>query len=131
MTGNPILERYMAEVVTRCSLILSLFGRPHSTDCACSEHQELIEAFRQRDTKRAVTLMSEHLHGIERRALLPDVVAGSAGLVDVLTRYAASVTIEDTAVALSTVKKSKSTPAKSSRPPAPSFSHPSTKRSSP
>jgi DNA-binding GntR family transcriptional regulator len=104
MTGNPLLERYMAEVVTRCSLILASFGRPHSTDCACAEHQQLIEAFRARDTTRAVHLMQEHLHGIERRALLPD-VALAAGLSSELSRYAADVGASDATVPLKPAKK--------------------------
>jgi DNA-binding GntR family transcriptional regulator len=105
MTGNPLLERYLAEVVTRCSLILAMYGRPHSTECACAEHQQLIEAFRARDTVRAVQLMQEHLHGIERRALLPDVELASAGLTHVLSRYAAELAASDITLPLKSAKR--------------------------
>jgi DNA-binding GntR family transcriptional regulator len=120
MTGNPLLERYMAEVVTRCSLILAAFGRPHSPDCGCTEHQQLIAAFRARDAELAVQLMHEHLHGIERRALLPDAVHASAGLTDVLSRYSAELTASDAALALHPSKKI----------PSPVAFQPTTKRSS-
>ena len=48
MTGNAMLARYVNEVVSRCSLILAIYGRPHSSDCAVTEHRELIEALRRR-----------------------------------------------------------------------------------
>ena len=91
MTGNPLLERYLAEVVTRCSLILAVYGRPHSSDCACSEHHALIDALRKGDVPTAVRLMSDHLDGIERRALIPEVVRDSRDLACVLSRYAQDV----------------------------------------
>lgn len=87
MTGNPLMERYLSEVVTRCSLILAVYGRPHSSDCACTEHHQLIEAFRKGDTERAVQLMAEHLSGIEKRALLPDLAPAGQELAHVLSRY--------------------------------------------
>jgi len=88
MTGNPLMERYLSEVVTRCSLILAVYGRPHSSDCACTEHHQLIEAFRTHNTERAVQLMLAHLHGIEKRALLPSAIVDASGLSDILSRYA-------------------------------------------
>ncbi len=88
MSGNPLLERYLSEVVTRCSLILAVYGRPHSADCACDEHQQLIESLRRKDEERAVQLMGEHLRSLEGRALLPEVVRDARGLGAVLSRYA-------------------------------------------
>ncbi len=130
MTGNPILERYMAEVVTRCSLILALFGRPHSTDCACSEHHQLIEAFRKRDTDLAVKLMAEHLQGIEQRALLPDAAYGNAGLDDVLARYAADVAVDAAAVALPSATTTRSPSTRTKSPTVPRVVRSTIKRSS-
>jgi DNA-binding GntR family transcriptional regulator len=91
MTGNPLLERYLSEVVTRCSLILAVYGRPHSSDCACSEHHQLIGALRKGDLPTAVKLMADHLDGIERRALIPEVVRDGRDLSAVLSRYALDV----------------------------------------
>src|ERR1700748_3047158 len=34
MSGNRLLRRYLGEVVSRCSLILALYGRPPSPACA-------------------------------------------------------------------------------------------------
>jgi DNA-binding GntR family transcriptional regulator len=88
MTGNPLLERYLSEVVTRCSLILAVYDRAHSSDCACSEHRRLIEVLRRRDVDAAERLMAEHLSGIESRALIPELPREGHDLSAVLSRYA-------------------------------------------
>ncbi len=88
MSGNRLLLRYLTEVVSRCSLILAVFGRPHSSECAINEHQEIIDALRSRDAERAVAIMDEHVGSVEARALLAD--RGSPEpLAAVLSRYAA------------------------------------------
>jgi DNA-binding GntR family transcriptional regulator len=85
MTGNALLIRYINEVVSRCSLILALYGRPHSSDCAVSEHRELLGALVVGDGPRAARLMSAHLDAITGRALLRP---GGRDIGDVLATYA-------------------------------------------
>jgi DNA-binding GntR family transcriptional regulator len=87
MTGNALLERYLSDVVTRCSLILAVYGRPHSPDCACNEHRSLTAALRERDADRAVRLMADHLDGIESRALIAELPREGHALGEVLSRY--------------------------------------------
>lgn len=70
MTGNDLLLRYVQEVSSRCSLILALYGRPHSSDCAVNEHRRLIQCLRAGDAKAAVRLMDQHLNAVASRALL-------------------------------------------------------------
>ena len=86
MTGNAILSRYVNELVSRSSLILALYGRPHSSECAVSEHRELLAMLKLGDTKRAADLMTEHLDAITTRALLPREKV--ADIRDVLASYA-------------------------------------------
>ena len=86
LTDNDMLARYVTELVSRSSLILSLYGRPHSSDCAVSEHREIIHALVKGDKKTACSLMSEHISAITTRALLktdsgkdfPDLLAAYA-----------------------------------------------------
>lgn len=85
MTGNALLIRYVAEVVSRCSLILAIYGRPHSSDCAVSEHRELIEALTRGDEARALDLMDHHLGAVMNRALLARPV--EPDLKDILAAY--------------------------------------------
>ena len=44
MTNSPILIRYVSEVAYRCCLTLSLYSRPHSSECAINEHHAIIDA---------------------------------------------------------------------------------------
>jgi DNA-binding GntR family transcriptional regulator len=71
-TGNSLLIRYVNEVASRCSLILAIYGRPHSSDCAVSEHRDLIEALEKGDVPTAARLMEHHLAAVMDRALLSD-----------------------------------------------------------
>lgn len=70
LTENAILLRYVTELVSRSSMILSLYGRPHSSDCAVSEHRELIAALARNDREGACKLMDHHIRAITSRALL-------------------------------------------------------------
>ncbi|KRB60095.1 transcriptional regulator [Rhizobium sp. Root708] len=87
LAGNSLLERYLLELVSRCSLILSLYGRPHSSACAISEHSNLVFALRDGDITRAEGLMDEHLASVEARALLDDKGKDAPDLATVLSRY--------------------------------------------
>jgi DNA-binding GntR family transcriptional regulator len=68
MTGSGVLIRYVAEVAYRCALILSLYSRPHSSDCAVSEHSEIVAALVAGDADRACRLMDHHLDAVAERA---------------------------------------------------------------
>lgn len=91
LSGNPLLTRYLSEVTTRCSLILAVYGRPHSSDCAVNEHRLLIDALAQRDAAEASRLMASHLEGIEQRALLPKGRRDEQDLGSILSQYARTV----------------------------------------
>ena len=86
MTENESLIRYVNELVARSSLILALYGRPHSSECAVSEHRELLETLTAGKTGRAIELMAHHLESITTRALLPS--EDSVNIQDVLLTYA-------------------------------------------
>jgi DNA-binding GntR family transcriptional regulator len=87
LTGNGVLTRYVGELVSRCSLILAAYARPHSPDCAIDEHRRLIALLSRGDAEAAVEEMARHIGGVEARADLgperapPDLDA-------VLVRYA-------------------------------------------
>jgi DNA-binding GntR family transcriptional regulator len=85
MTGNNLLDRYVHEVSSRCSLILALYGRPHSSECAVNEHRQLVDALRQGDRDKAVALMDRHLEDVAARAALAP--RGSGDIRDLLAPY--------------------------------------------
>ena len=88
MTGNALLSRYVHEVSSRSSLILAIYGRPHSSECAVSEHRQLIDALRIGDADRAQALMEGHLQAVVTRALLAP--RADKNIRDLLAPYARS-----------------------------------------
>jgi DNA-binding GntR family transcriptional regulator len=87
LSGNALLERYLAELVSRCSLILAMYSRPHSSECAISEHSALINALRDGDLSVAEHLMDEHLSSVESRALFDEEQVVEPDLGSILSRY--------------------------------------------
>lgn len=88
MTGNRLLSRYVSEVASRCGLILALYSRPHSSDCAVSEHRGLIKALASGEAQSTAALMDQHLDAVASRALIvarPDV---NRDIADILAPYA-------------------------------------------
>lgn len=88
MTANEILARYVNEMVWRGSLVLALYGRPHSADCAVCEHRDLVKAMADGDTTRATKMMDDHLAGVASRALLEQKAARELDLTELLLPYA-------------------------------------------
>jgi len=88
LSGNKVLARYVDEVVSRCSLILALYSRPHSADCSINEHHQIIEALRTRDAARAIRAMDHHLQAVTERALLSSDSDKQRDIRSILDRYA-------------------------------------------
>ncbi|WP_420846268.1 GntR family transcriptional regulator [Microvirga brassicacearum] len=88
LAGNSVLSRYVDEVVSRCSLILALYGRPHSSDCSLNEHQQIVDALRARDGTRAVASMGHHLEAVTERALLSSTTDKHRDIRTILDYYA-------------------------------------------
>jgi DNA-binding GntR family transcriptional regulator len=63
--GNPVLTRFVEELVARSSLIIGLFGTPRLSSCSEAEHALVLEAIGDRVADRAVELMLGHLRQIE------------------------------------------------------------------
>jgi DNA-binding GntR family transcriptional regulator len=68
LTGNRTLARYVGELVSRCSLILAAYARPHSPECAIDEHRQIIAGLRASKGDVVRNLMVRHLGGVEARA---------------------------------------------------------------
>lgn len=91
MTGSPVLERYVGELGYRCALILSLYSRPHSSECAVSEHRALLAALVDGDPERATVLMDHHLDAVAERARIVAEPPRDRDLVRLLAPYAEEV----------------------------------------
>lgn len=88
MTESPILIRYVSEIAYRCCLTLSLFSRPHSSECGVSEHRGVIAALASGDAEVAIGLMHEHLESVASRALVAPGKPRGRDIMDILAPYA-------------------------------------------
>jgi DNA-binding GntR family transcriptional regulator len=88
LAGSPVLLAFVRELVSRSSLILALYGRPHSPECGAREHRGLVDALRRGDAEAAAGLMAAHLDEVVGRARLGDVARRTHGIGAILERYA-------------------------------------------
>jgi DNA-binding GntR family transcriptional regulator len=63
--GNPILLRFMEELVARSSLVIALYGRSGASACGHAEHLEIWEAVQSREAPLASSLIIRHIDHIE------------------------------------------------------------------
>ena len=82
------MKRYVSELASRCGLILSIYSRPHSSECAVSEHRTIIKALQEKDVARATRIMSEHLQAVVDRALILEKPKQVRDIRAVLSSYA-------------------------------------------
>lgn len=86
LTGSKLLIDFISQIVSRSSLILARFGRPHSAECGIDEHVQLIEALKGQDVARATEIMDHHLHAVEDRAKADD-DRDAPDISEILSRY--------------------------------------------
>jgi DNA-binding GntR family transcriptional regulator len=67
LAGNPILLRYLKELISRCSLIVGLYEAPGNAPCEHDEHAAIVQCLADKDAAGATALMSAHLSEIEQR----------------------------------------------------------------
>lgn len=88
MTESPILIRYVSELSYRCCLILSLYSRPHSSECGVNEHRLLIDALATGDVEKVTRLMHSHLDSVAERALVAEAKPRERDIMAILAPYA-------------------------------------------
>lgn len=67
IAGNHVLADYLKALVSRTSLIISLYERPGNSACSFDEHASFLIALEANDLKRALTLMERHLEACESK----------------------------------------------------------------
>lgn len=67
IAGNRVLADYLKALVSRTSLIISLYERPGNSACSFDEHASFLIALEANDLKRAQTLMERHLEACEAK----------------------------------------------------------------
>ena len=67
LAGNAVLQRFMAELVSRCSLIIALYESPGAPMCGNHDHHDLLAMIERGDAQQATALIEHHLVDIEAR----------------------------------------------------------------
>jgi DNA-binding GntR family transcriptional regulator len=81
--GNAELSRFLADLLSRSSVMVSVYEPATDSICAVDEHGAIVEALRARDVMRAVALSREHFLHVESRLKLDDVITVGANLSEV------------------------------------------------
>lgn len=83
LAGNSSLARTMRELSTLTCLIISLYDAPTATSCRADEHEEIVEAIKRKDARKAEALMLHHLDHIQESLKL-DAGSDEADLESIL-----------------------------------------------
>lgn len=67
---NPVLLRYLTELISRCSLIVALYEPPGNAACEHDEHARIVDCIAAGNAKGALKLMDAHLRELEQHIVL-------------------------------------------------------------
>ncbi|BBU30641.1 GntR family transcriptional regulator [Burkholderia sp. THE68] len=67
LAGNAILEHYLSELISRCSLIVGAYEPVGNAPCEHDEHTVILDSIEARDAAGAIAHMMAHLHSLEAR----------------------------------------------------------------
>lgn len=67
IADNELLRRFLADLITRESLVILTYEQPGRPSCSNHEHEHILEAFVRGDAEGAAKLMIDHLDAIENR----------------------------------------------------------------
>lgn len=70
LARNPILEAYLKEIVSRCSLIVAVYEPWGNASCEHEEHAAIVDCMEAGDAEGAIRLMEDHLVELERNISL-------------------------------------------------------------
>ncbi len=65
VAGNSVLQQYLVELISRCSLIVALYEPPGNATCEHEEHESVVDFIEKGDAEGAVQLMDHHLLTLE------------------------------------------------------------------
>lgn len=75
IAGNRVLERFLADLSLRTTLILGLYNATGTSNCAEDEHAGIVDQIEARNSDRLVKLIDQHLlhleHGLDFQRVGP------------------------------------------------------------
>ena len=95
LAGNEVVTDIVRGLIARSSLIIALYQRVPSADCAPDEHGELVEALNGKPARVIARMMDEHLRHVEAGLLLSATVRAAVDLRAVLSQTIPAPTVPD------------------------------------
>ncbi|WDZ95309.1 GntR family transcriptional regulator [Herbaspirillum sp. WKF16] len=77
LARNPTLQRYLGELVSRCSLIVALHEPAGYASCEHEEHTRIVDLIERGDERGAVAAMEAHLVTLEEHIHLVSAKSGN------------------------------------------------------
>jgi DNA-binding GntR family transcriptional regulator len=68
--GNPSVSAFLRDLLSRSSVMVSVYESPMDSICGVNEHASIVEALRKHDTSEALRLSAEHFRHVEQRLRL-------------------------------------------------------------
>ena len=65
LSRNPMLHRYLAEIISRCCLVVALFQPPGNATCEHDEHGRVVDCLEVGDVAGAQRENDRHLRDLE------------------------------------------------------------------
>lgn len=84
LSGNRILERFLAELTMRSTLILGMYSAEGHSCARCDDHRGIVDALIARDEELLLRLAEEHLRNLEAELNFDISTTSAGGLKDQL-----------------------------------------------
>ncbi|HEV8078102.1 MAG TPA: GntR family transcriptional regulator [Marinobacter sp.] len=87
LAGNQTLAQFVAQLCSRSSLILAVYGRSGDLGCDCNDHHRLVDLLETGSSDAAAAFMERHLYAIENSLSIKDAKGETPNLRDVFAVY--------------------------------------------
>ena len=64
LARNPVLEGYLAELLSRCALVVSLYEPPGNASCEHDEHEHIVDCLERRDAAGVPNAPTQNLQEV-------------------------------------------------------------------
>ena len=71
LSDDEVLAQMLSDLISRCALITMMYQSAQDARNSNAEHAAIVEAIRERDTERALSLMNTHLDHVEASLAFP------------------------------------------------------------
>jgi DNA-binding GntR family transcriptional regulator len=85
--GNADLSRFLRDLLSRSSVMVSVYEPATQSICAVDEHGAIVAALRERDITRAIDVSREHFLHVEGRLRIEQEPAASEDLASIFGRH--------------------------------------------